>query len=281
MFNGFVDLHIHTTASDGTVTPRGIVQLAQQRDVKYIAITDHDTVAGVTEALQAGTELGINVISGVEIGVDWLGEEIHILGYGIDHTNVELNKALDGLLTNRNQRNQLVVDKLNGLGLSLTLADVVKAAGGNVIGRNHFAKVLVAKGYVNSVQEAFDCYLADGKPGFLPRQNPSPQQGITWIKQAGGIAVLAHPWLIRRSTPAQVVAGLLPFGLGGIEVWYSKHSAEQAATLAELAKHHNLLITGGSDYHGAGKEGAELGLPFQGQKLPAANVSLAQLQGKD
>jgi len=258
-----IDLHVHTTASDGTLSPRELVALAREKGLTAIAVTDHDTIDGVVEALKAGSELGIEVIPGVEISVDHNGSEMHILGYYINPRSAFLLEQLRLLRDYRNQRNPKMVARLQQLGLDVTMEELEAEAGGKVIGRPHLASLMVKKGYVRTKQEAFDLYLATGKPAYFKKEKLTPVEGIEMVQKAGGIPVLAHPIYLKEAAEPQKLARLLEelkgFGLRGIEAYYSAHTPEETGLYLQLAEDLGLLITGGTDFHGANKPEIDLG----------------------
>lgn len=256
----YIDLHTHTTASDGTLTPRELVNLALESGLSAIAVTDHDTVEGVEAALEEGLALGLEVIPGVEISVDFI-KETHILGYLINPYNSNLQITLKKLREFRKKRNPLMVERLNQLGFAINLEEVQQEAGGNVIGRPHIAKVLVNKGYVESIQEVFELYLAQGKPGYVPKEKLTAREAIRLIKDAEGVPVLAHPKLLQLSSRdlEEAIQHLVGLGLRGIEAYYSSHSEEETQYYLQLAERYNLLLTGGSDFHGSNKPEIKLG----------------------
>ena len=261
MTTGLIDLHIHTTASDGTMTPARMVFHAAGSGLKAVAITDHDTVDGVSEAIAAGKEAGIEVVPGVEIGVDYPGE-MHILGYYIDHKNSGLARGLSCLCRYREERNPMMIEKLRELGFDITLEEVAGIAGGNVIGRPHFAALLTRKGYTADNREAFDRYLGAGKPAYVKKDRLSPQDGIKMIIEAGGIPVLAHPRYLRireDHSLKELIHELRGFGLKGIEVFYPEHTPEETERFYQLASATGLLVTGGTDFHGTNKPGLKIG----------------------
>lgn len=256
-----IDLHVHTTASDGTLTPRQLVLYAATKGLKAVAITDHDTIDGVAEALEAGEEVGIKVIPGVEISVDCNGE-MHILGYFIDYKNPRLTEGLNRLKMFRENRNPAIVEKLRGLGFDITMQEVINAAGGKIIGRPHFAAVMLQKGYVKDNKEAFELYLAAGKPAYVKKDKMTPREGIELITGAGGIPVLAHPKYLRVEEGRELgdlISELKDYGLQGIEVFYTEHSTEESDNFYKLALVNKLIITGGTDFHGANKPDIEIG----------------------
>jgi predicted metal-dependent phosphoesterase TrpH len=249
---GHFDLHMHTTASDGVYSPRSLVKKASEVGLLTIAITDHDTLAGVEEAIQAGHELGVNVIAGVEISTKYKGKTVDILGYGIELSD-KLNEVLTQMRKERETRAFRIINKFVNLGMKITIEDVKKYSKGNVIARPHIALAIVEKGYIGSVQEVFDQYLADGKPCDVDKMILSPKEGIDLIHNAGGKAVLAHPKLIGDD---HLVRELLNYPFDGIEVWHRKHLPEDANEYRKIAMENGLEVTGGSDFH---RDGDHLG----------------------
>jgi 3',5'-nucleoside bisphosphate phosphatase len=242
---GTFDLHIHTTASDGDFTPAEVVVKAKLAEISTIAITDHDTLAGIAEAREIADKLRIRVISGVEITTRWQGKNIDILGYNIENGD-QLQQALSPFREARLTRAEGIVARFTELGMPLTMDDVKQQSGDGIIARPHIAKAIVAKGYVTTIQEAFNRYLADGKPAALDKKRVSTAAGIKMIHQAGGVAVLAHPVYIKETT---LIEEIIQQGLDGIEVWHRNHQKEDVEAFLEIAKKHRLLITGGSDFH--------------------------------
>lgn len=259
----YVDLHCHSTASDGTFAPRAVVELAQQAGLSALALTDHDTVAGVNEAADAARDLGIDFLPGIEISAEFPHPgTLHILGYGVDPNSDTLRNLTDTLIAGRDNRNPKIVAKLNELGVSITMDEVDAQAGGAVVGRPHIAAVLVKKGYVSSVKHAFDKYLAQGAPAYFDKERLTPRSAIELIRASGGLAVLAHPIQLRTTNDAQldrVVKDLVDLGLEGIEVLHSDHAEPDIARYRALANRYDLLTTGGSDFHGTNKADIRLG----------------------
>ncbi|MBC7784869.1 MAG: PHP domain-containing protein [Burkholderiales bacterium] len=259
----YVDLHCHSTASDGTLSPSEVVRLAKDNGLSAIALTDHDTIAGVAEAALTAQEMGIDFLAGIEISAEFPQPgTLHILGYGIDPHSPILRDLTTTLLAGRDNRNPKIVQKLNDLGVTITMAEVEAEAGGLVIGRPHIAAVLLRKGYVSSIKQAFDKYLAQGAPAYFDKERLTPRQAIDLICQSGGVAVLAHPIQLRTENDAQlerVVKDLVDLGLAGIEVLHSDHDDAAAAKYRSLAVKYNLLQTGGSDFHGGNKPKITLG----------------------
>lgn len=255
-----IDLHLHTTYSDGSFRPTEVLALAKRAQVTALSITDHDTVEGIPEALEAAQQLGIEVIPGIEISSRVEKTEVHILGYFIDWKNEAFLDSIARFRESRHQRNPRIIKKLNELGLSLTYDEVKALAGTDVVGRPHIARVLMEKGYVTSAKEAFDRYLADGSAAYVPRDLPAPAEAIAVIKAAGGVAVLAHPSWLDRDGIDTFCRQLKAVGLQGIEVYYSTHRPEQTAQYLETARRLDLLVTGGSDFHGITKPDIEVGV---------------------
>ena len=264
-----LDLHLHTTFSDGSLPPAEVVRLAQHVNVSALAITDHDTVDGIPEALTAGRDVGIEIIPGIEISSRWRGVEAHILGYFIDWMAPSLQERLAVYRASRHVRNPRIVKKLNELGIAITYEEVAALAGPASVGRPHIARVLMNKNYVTSAKEAFDRYLADGAAAYVPRDLPDPAEAIALIHAAGGVPVLAHPsWLDRSEGIVALCKELKGVGLAGIEVHYSTHRPEQTSHYLNLAKQLDLLVTGGSDFHGVTKPDIEVGLGRGQLKVP-------------
>ena len=248
----YADLHTHTLASDGTQAPAENVRLAAAAGLGAVAITDHDTVAGIEEALEAADRYGITVVPGVEISTVAGGTDIHVLGYYIDYTSRQLLDRLAELRSVRDKRNDMMLERLNGLGLEVTMADVLASLQASKkadesIGRPHIADALVRKGYVASMAEAFDRYLGKDGAAYVNPPRIGPQTALQWIVEAGGVPVLAHPGLYGQDELIGELAGL---GLAGLEVYHSDHSPEQEAHYLALAERYRLIVTAGSDFHG-------------------------------
>ncbi|MDR7001031.1 PHP domain-containing protein [Neobacillus niacini] len=242
---GRFDLHLHTTASDGIYSPRELVKKASQAGLITIAITDHDTLDGVEEAINAGREFGIDVISSVEITTKYKGKTVDILGYGIK-MDAELRNVLTRMVEERKTRAIRIIEKFTDLGMGITFEDVKKYSKGNVIARPHIARAIVEKGYLSNLQEVFDHYLADGKPCDVEKLILSPNKGIDLIQNAKGKAVLAHPKLIMDD---KLVQELVKLPFDGIEVWHRKHNTEDVKKYRQIAMENGLIMTGGSDFH--------------------------------
>jgi len=253
-----IDLHIHSSASDGSLTPAEILDMALNLDLGAIAITDHDTVEGSRAALEVGIPPALKFLSGVEISAGPPPEfpihgSLHILGYGFKPDALKLNRMLKQLQAARNERNPRILQKLSNLGITLSMDEVRREAADGQLGRPHIAAGLLKKGYVSSIEEAFVRYLGNGRPAYVDKYRVPSHEAIETIREAGGLAVLAHPGLIRELDPQslkQLVATLVSMGLRGIEVFYPQHDASTTAALANLAQNAGLLQTGGSDFHG-------------------------------
>jgi predicted metal-dependent phosphoesterase TrpH len=262
-----IDLHIHTTASDGTFTPEQVISHAHQLKLKAIAITDHDTVAGSKDALRSGVPPSLGFLTGVEISSTpppfYPGSgSFHLLGYSIRLDDPKLNRTLEKLQHARKNRNPAIINRLNELGISITLDEVRKEAGEGQLGRPHIAQLMVKKGVVASIDEAFDQFLGTGKPAYVDKQRVECFKAIEIILGAGGVPVLAHPGLLDYKTENQLdelIGKLKKAGIQGVEVYYSGHTPDQTRLYTELAQRHDLLMTGGSDFHGAIQPEIEMG----------------------
>ena len=265
-----IDLHGHTTASDGSLTPTELVQKAAGLGLSALAVTDHDTIGGLGEALGAARDAGIEVVPGVELSVEDDGGRFHLLGLLIDPDDGTLLGTLEEIRKSRAARNALMAERMAALGLPVTMDDVRAEAGedAQVIARPHFAQALIKKGVVGSVAEAFDTYLSTGKPLYMPKQVLTPKDAIALIHRAGGVAIMAHPGLVPLGDDALAarVEGLASeAGLDGIEAYYSQHSVEQTARFVTLAEKLGLVVSGGSDFHGTPKPHVPLGVVYEGR----------------
>lgn len=251
------DLHTHTTASDGTVTPQDLIKLAADIGLTAVGITDHDTVSGLPDALKASSGTGIEVVPGVELSTVWNDKEIHILGYYIDWHNDQLVSFLENMRQERRRRNYQMIGRLQELGYDLSVAEVEERVAGESMGRPHIAAALAQKGLVPSAEEAFNKLLSRGRAAYIPRAKVPPARAIKIILAAGGVPVLAHPGL---SGADSIIRELIDEGLQGIEAYYPWHDPISTNYYLELAARHNLVVTGGSDFHGPqGGSHAELG----------------------
>ena len=247
----YIDLHTHSTCSDGLLTPTALLNLAARRGLAAIALTDHDTVTGIPEALAHGTIVGVEVLSGIEISSDLAGTSLHILGYGFDHEHPGLLAFLARLQEARHNRNQGIMERLQTLGISITNEELTRIAG-DQIGRPHFARLLTQKGLARNTQDAFSRYLKRGAPAFVEHIKPQADEVISQISKANGLAVLAHPVYLIPSLEQNpgLVATLKEYGLAGLETFYPTHSKKFSRFLQALAAQHGLLLSGGTDYHG-------------------------------
>jgi predicted metal-dependent phosphoesterase TrpH len=262
-----IDLHIHSNASDGTFSPEQILDQARESHLVAIAITDHDTISGSKEAIRIGPPPDLKFITGVEISANPPASfpcsgSFHILGYALDLDNSALNQMLEELQQARKNRNPRILQKLKELGFPLTLEEVNAEVGDGQMGRPHIAKVMLKKGYVGSINEAFDKYLGKEKPAYVDKYRMECDQAIELIRHAGGIPVLAHPGLVEPTTDLpfeSLIKTLTAMGLKGIEVYYPEHTPESVVEYTAMAKHYGLLMTGGTDFHGALKPDLKMG----------------------
>lgn len=266
-----VDLHIHTTASDGTASPAQAVATAKELGLAAIAITDHDSVSGVAKAQGEGQALGVEVIAGIEISADYQGNKAHILGYFIDPSSEALRPALDWAVNEREERNRIIVASLAADGFDISIEALAAAYPDSVLGRPHMAEHLMKKGYVSSVKEAFDKYLGEGRPYYRGKRRIPMDQAVALIGQAGGIASLAHPLQYGYDGAAleRFIATAKSVGCAALEAYYSEHSPREQAWLLETAARYGLGVSGGSDYHGDRKPHIQMGSGIEnGLRVP-------------
>ena len=254
-----IDLHIHSTFSDGTFTPLQLVKYAEEKGLKAFALTDHDTTEGVKEA--KSIETNVEVISGVEISTRYDKKEIHIVGLYVNENDADLNKQLKYYREKRVTRNFEILEKLNSLGVNITIDDVKESCTGDVISRAHIAKALVSKGFVGSYTEAFDRYLGDNKCAYVPRETLNYEESMELITKAGGVPVLAHPLLYKMSDTnlENMRVKLRQKGLKAVEVYYSTHSNSDTQHIMAMANRVGLIYSGGSDFHGSTKPKIDMG----------------------
>ena len=246
-----IDLHTHTTHSDGSDTPGELIAKAGRAGARAIAITDHDTVAGLREGRAAARQLGIEFVNGIEISADYSPGTMHILGYFIA-SDVIVSELIE-LKEARDRRNPKIATRLKELGVDIEYEEVSALAGGEMVGRPHFARLMVEKGYALSIQDAFNRFLAKGAPAYVEKKRLSPAGAIRLIHGAGGVAVLAHPYQLKLSCFDEfesLTADLVRLGLDGIEAIYSRHNEQERDAYCQIARRHGLMTTGGSDYHG-------------------------------
>jgi len=246
---GRVDLHVHSTASDGRLSPEEVIAKAAGLGLTYIALTDHDTVDGIVPALAAGTAFPeLTIIPGIEISTDTEGGQAHVLGYFIDYTDTGFTTALEGFRSSRERRARGMVARLAELGITIDWERVRELAGDGSIGRPHIAQAMLEKGHIKSFREAFDRYIGAGGPAYVERDKMTPVEAVELIVRAGGLPVLAHPLTV--TGPEDLVIALKAAGLVGIECYYKDYSHDEIDTLAGIAAKHGLVPTGGTDYHG-------------------------------
>tara|TARA_Y100000588_G_scaffold387687_5_gene486045 strand:+ start:4472 stop:5344 length:873 start_codon:yes stop_codon:yes gene_type:complete len=257
-----VDLHTHTNCSDGSLTPIQLVDLACEKGLKAFSITDHDSLDGYDGALAYADSCGIDLVCGVELSSIFHGRPIHVLGYFLhEDPGFLFRKRLSSVQKTRRERNQRLAERLRELGLSVRLSDA-EELGCLQTGRPHFAQVLVNKGYVSSYREAFDRYLDESKPGYVERRDPSVENVLTWIRDGKGVSSWAHPmrFVEQEGVPAEeLFSELADKGLNAVEVFHSDHTLQQREILHKAALSCDLLVTGGSDFHGEGRSRAALG----------------------
>ena len=254
-----IDLHIHTSASDGTDSPALVVQKAAELGLAAVAITDHDTVSGCAEAAAVGQELGVEAVSGVELSSRY-GRTIHILGYFVRTNSPVLTRTLDGIVAERDYRNRKMAALMAADGIRIDYEEMMQRFG-PVIGRSNFGQVLVEQGLAESVQDAFDRFIEKGQRYYLPRKMLSIERSVEVIREAGGVPVLAHPFQYRLEESAlrQLIEHCMNHGLLGLECRYSLYDEQQSLYLLSLAREYGLVPTGGSDYHGSNKPHIALG----------------------
>ena len=257
-----IDLHTHSTVSDGSDHPGEVAELAAAAGCRAFALTDHDRFDGIPEARKRAAELGIEVVPGCEISCEWEGGTFHLLTYFVEQGSDPLASLLTDLQEARDDRNPVMVDRLRDLGLPITMEEVQAESGGSGLGRPHMAAVLVRNGAVGSVQEAFDRYLAKGQPGYVDKRKLTVAEAVAAGRASGGVPVVAHP-LSLNLTPADLdrsLGELAELGLGGVECIYGRYSPEERQGLADLARRHGLVVTGGSDHHGRYKPDLHVGV---------------------
>lgn len=276
-----VDLHLHSNRSDGTDDPGRIPALAHAHGLAGIALTDHDTISGNDEFLAAAHALGVTAMAGVEISAAYVNPEsqragdgeMHILGYfpRWDAAAADVLTPLAAMRDNRHVRNPLIIDRLRAMGLDISYEEVCRHAACDVVGRPHIAAILLHKGYVKSAQEAFDRYIGDHAPAYVAKRIMAQDAAIDMIVRAGGVAVLAHPRTLRirqARTLTTLLEQLRGYGLAGIEAYYATHMTTETEQYCALAARLNLLVTGGSDFHGAHKPELKLGTGFGNLRVP-------------
>jgi hypothetical protein len=274
-----IDLHTHSDRSDGTFTPSEVVRHAAERGLDVVALTDHDTTAGIEEALAAGRELGVEVVPGVEFSAEHLGTSVHVLCYWMDVEDASLQEELGRLRDDRFRRGELMVSKLRELGFDVSFDRVREIAQGGNIVRPHVAQAMVEAGIVASEEEAFDRWIADGRPAHVPKHALAPIDALRLIREAGGLCVLAHPgmWGDQSEVPEDLIEAMAGAGMAGLEVDHTDHDPEQRARYLALADRFGVIATGGSDCHGTRYEPIRLGTS---RCDPEAFAALRELAGR-
>lgn len=259
-----VDLHVHSNKSDGSLSPSDLVLEAKKKGLKAFALTDHDTVDGIDEAMAASENSGVTVIPGIELSTEYEGKDIHIVGLLIDKEQPAFRDKIQEFVDSRILRNQKMCLKLTEAGCPLTYEELVEEFPGAVITRAHYAQILLKKGYTKSLKEAFERYIGDRGPCFIPREKITPEDGVKLILSAKGIPVLAHPLLygMGKERLQILVDRLKDAGLEAIEAVYCTYSPSEETQMREFAKKNGLLISGGSDFHGNAKPGLEMGTGY-------------------
>jgi predicted metal-dependent phosphoesterase TrpH len=256
-----IDLHTHSDESDGTFTPSEVVRRAAELGLDVVALTDHDTTAGLEEAGEAAREVGVELVPGVEFSAEYQATSIHVLCYWMDASNEELQTELQRLRDDRFRRGEMMIEKLQALGFDISFERVVEIAGGGNIVRPHVAQAMVEAGIVADEAEAFDRYIADGGPAHVPKHALDPLDAVDLIGRAGGVCVLAHPgmWGDQTSVPDDLIAAMAERGMVGLEVDHTDHTPEQRAVYRAMAERLGLVATGGSDCHGTRYDPIRLG----------------------
>ncbi len=255
---GPVDLHVHTTASDGMYGPARVVELAEEAGVAAVAITDHDTLAGLEAAAARGRELGVEVVPGVELTSYAGHREVHIVGLFVDASKTQAARRVESLRTARRGRMLRMIEKLAGLGVDIDPEEVMAESRGGAVGRPHLAAVVVRRGFASNESEVFEKYLGNDGPAYVKKEEIPPEEAIALVRELGGVAVFAHPGASRLD---ETLGRLKAAGLEALEVWHPKHGRAQADHYARLAKKRGLLVSGGSDFHGPGRSETPIGTP--------------------
>lgn len=269
-----IDLHTHSNCSDGSLSPRQLLDLFKQYDVRVLALTDHDTIDGLEEARAYGRQIGLQVVNGVELSIDYPlpgRGHLHLLGLFIDVTSAALHQALDHLRLARQHRGKQIVEKLQLIGVDISQQELDDIASGGSVGRPHIAHLLVQKGYVTSVAQAFREYLSKGQPAYVPKEKLKIEPAIEVIHQAGGLAVLAHPISLGYNNYprfGQEILKLQALGLDGIEAYYPSHDRYFTRWLLDFAAQHDLAVSGGSDFHGDAKPDIKPAIGYGNLNIP-------------
>ena len=269
----FIDLHIHTNCSDGIHTPEEVLERVREKKLSAFAITDHDTLEGYIAVRALCTDSDPALIPGMELSVSFGNQDLHLLGYFFDYTNDELNTALKEMQRRRSLRGQQMVEKLNQMDVAITIEDVHAVSGQAPVGRPHVAEVIFKSGFTKTYEEAFEKYIGDGKPAYVPKVNFSPAEAIVLIHNAGGVAVLAHPAINETYRHIEMLTGL---GLDGIEAFHPAHKQWHIDTFKHMAEQYRLVVTGGSDFHGREGRYGDIGSQHVPEKYLVSLQSRAQ-----
>ncbi len=271
--NNLIDLHTHSNASDGTFSPRELVKLASKIDLRAVAITDHDTSSGITEGLSQGKKLGIEVIPGIEMSIDYKGPEngeMHILGLFIDPENDKILKTSEWLKKKRAERLPRMLDLLEKCDIQISEDEVLSHSTQGITSRPHIARVMIKKGYVGSIKQAFDEYLKKGAVAYVGKERLALEKAMYLILSAGGIPILAHPYSLNLQVSKLkcLISDMKDLGLQGIEAYYPMHSTEDNNNYLEIASEFDLLLSGGTDFHGTNKPQIQLGMGHGNLRIP-------------
>lgn len=283
MMNERIDLHVHSTCSDGTLTPQELVQLASSLGLRAIAITDHDSTSGILPAHAEALRLSVDleILSGIEVSAEWQNQEIHILGLDIDPEHPVLIKYMKDAILEKENRNRKMAEKITAAGCPITVEEVSARFPGATLGRPHYARIMMEKGFVTSINAAFNRYLGDHGPCFVSRSRISCTDAVKMILAAGGHPVLAHPlqYGFSKDRLESLVNLLKDYGLEGMECLYSRYTATDSSRLIRMAHRHGLFVTGGSDFHGANKPEIQLGSGINGNlEIPYSLLQEAGLR---
>jgi predicted metal-dependent phosphoesterase TrpH len=274
----YIDLHVHSTASDGTFTPSEVIRYAAKKKLKAIALTDHDTTAGIEEARKTAKELSVQFIPGIELSAVYKGKDIHILGLFIDEKNKAFQNAIESFKKSREERNLKMIKLLADSGFDISSSKLKKEFGDAVLTRAHFARYLLNRQYISTMKEAFDKYIGPGCPCYLPKPLITPEESIRIILNANGLPILAHPLLYHLSIEEidELLVYLKKLGLVGLEAIYSSNTGNDENEMRHLANIHGLILSGGSDFHGTNKPQIDLGTGKGNLKIPYELVEKMQ-----
>jgi predicted metal-dependent phosphoesterase TrpH len=273
-----VDLHVHSSASDGSFSPQELIDLALKQNVGTLVLCDHDTTAGLDEFISYSNDKAIQAICGVELSATWETGNCHIVGLGVSNNYGPLEHLLQEFRDSRDNRNLKIVGKLNEFGIDITMDEIESLAGGDVVARPHIARIMLQKGFVSSTQEAFDKYLAKGAPAYIDRYRLEPEKAVQILKEAGGKVILAHPSQLKRDVTEldTFVKKLVPFGLAGMEVYTPYTSDDLLDKYITIARKYNLHITGGSDFHGESKPDHIMGYYRADKPIPPSCAEIVE-----